>query len=85
MRRNKTILAFCFVTFSSREPVPTSLENALGSRLRGNIAFEPFLLLGNSQQTVAHFHQALIFIAARQRILGAGIALSGPAAQFGGG
>jgi hypothetical protein len=25
-------LAFCFDAFSSREPVPTSLENAIGGR-----------------------------------------------------
>ena len=28
-------LGLCFIAFSSREPVPTSLENALGAQLEG--------------------------------------------------
>ena len=57
----------------------------LSPRFRGDIAFEPLLLLGDRQKSVAHAHQALVFIAAGQRILGAGFTLRRPAAQFGGG
>ena len=58
-------------------------DSRLCSSWRSEISLEPFLLFGDGQQTVAHFDQALVFVATAQRIFSAGVALRRPAPQFG--
>jgi hypothetical protein len=55
-------LAFCFDAFSSREPVSTSLENALCRKKRCNIAHSGLLFASKNGQNKPEINHCLAMV-----------------------